>query len=76
MTPPRLPDYISFFPTDAPVEDDEVWVYKSEGLSTVGQDEVVVLLVRVSGETLPHKDILEHFQNLYEQAKTGKELLV
>lgn len=53
-----------------------MWVYKSEGLSTVGQDEVVVLLVRVSGETLPHKDILEHFQNLYEQAKTGKELLV
>ncbi len=59
----------SVFP-DAPVEE-ELWSYRSDGLCTVGQDEVVILLSRTECETQPHKELLEHFQHLYEQAKSG-----
>ncbi len=59
-------------PPDAPAEG-ELWSYRSEGLCTVGQDEVVILLVRNQDENLPHRDMFEHFQSLYEQAKSGED---
>ena len=48
-----------------------MWNFRTQGLSTVGQDEVVILLIKVEGETLPAKNIFEHLQQLYEQAKNG-----
>ena len=51
-----------------------MWSYRSEGLASVGQDEIVLLLARKGEDEtwMPHKDIFEHFQSLYEQARAGE----
>ena len=40
-------------------------------MTAVGQDEVVILLVKEPEEDLPPKDIFMHLQRLYEQAGRG-----
>ena len=40
-------------------------------MTAVGQDEVVILLVKEPDEDLPPKDIFLHLQSLYEQAGRG-----
>ena len=50
---------------------DYVWNFKTQGLSAVGQDEVVILLVKKPQELVPPRDLFEHFQTLYEQAGRG-----
>lgn len=60
---------------DAPIGKD-LWVYTSKGLPTVGQDEVILLLIRLNDdESLPRREIFEHFQSLYEQARGGIPLI-
>ena len=50
----------------------ELWSYRSSGLCSVGQDEVVLLLSRAQEESCkPSKDVFEHYQILYEQARAG-----
>lgn len=48
-----------------------VWNFKTQGMSAVGQDEVVILVVQSEDELIPPRDIFEHFQFLYEQAGRG-----
>ena len=49
-----------------------LWNYKTQGLSSVGQDEIVILLVQNSEEKTPHRNIFDHFQQIYEQASQGR----
>ena len=49
-----------------------LWNYKTQGLSSVGQDEIVILLVQNAEEKLPHRNIFDHFQQIYEQAAQGR----
>ena len=50
---------------------DYVWNFRTWGMTAVGQDEVVILLVKEPDEDLPPKDIFLHLQSLYEQAGRG-----
>lgn len=52
-----------------------VWNYRTQGLTSVGQDEVVILLVQTTDEHLPPRDIFEHLQALYETAGTGTQVV-
>ena len=49
-----------------------LWNYKTQGLSSVGQDEIVILLVQNTDEKTPHRNIFDHFQHIYEQAAQGR----
>ena len=49
-----------------------LWNYKTQGLSSVGQDELVILLVQNEGELTPSRSIFDHFQHIYEQAAQGR----
>ena len=51
-----------------------LWNYKTQGLTSVGQDEIVVLLVQNADETTPHRHIFEHLQQIYEQAAHGRHV--
>ena len=44
-------------------------------MSAVGQDEIVILLVKNPEEDVPPRDIFEHLQTLYEQAGRGGQVL-
>ena len=44
-----------------------VWNFASRGLTSVGQDEVVILLEVEEEETLPPRDIFTLIQTIYEQ---------
>ena len=56
----------SYSPINKPV-----WNFRTQGLAAVGQDEVVILLIKLEGESLPARNIFEHLQHLYEQASNG-----
>ena len=62
------------FLLDSPVSD-FVWNFKTQGMTAVGQDEIVILLVKKSDEDLPPRDIFEHLQSLYEQSGNGAHVL-
>ena len=49
-----------------------LWNYKTQGLSSVGQDEIVILLVQSAEEKTPHRNIFDHLQQIYEQAAHGR----
>lgn len=40
-------------------------------MTSVGQDEVVILLVKTDDECLPPRQVFQHLQHLYEQAGKG-----
>ena len=44
-----------------------VWNFASRGLTSVGQDEVVILLEAEDDENLPPRDIFVVIQSIYEQ---------
>jgi hypothetical protein len=44
-----------------------VWNFASRGLTSVGQDEIVILLEVEEEETLPPRDIFLLIQTIYEQ---------
>ena len=44
-----------------------VWNFASGGLTSVGQDEIVILLELEEEETLPPRDIFTLIQSVYEQ---------
>lgn len=44
-----------------------VWNFASRGLTSVGQDEVVILLEAEEDEPLPPRDIFIIIQTIYEQ---------
>lgn len=52
-----------------------VWNFASRGLTSVGQDEVVILLEVDEDEALPPRDIYVLIQTIYEQAGAGRPLL-
>ena len=52
-----------------------VWNFASRGLTSVGQDEVVILLEVEDDEALPPRDIYVLIQTIYEQAGAGRPLL-
>ena len=43
-------------------------------MNAVGQDEIVILLVKSPDEDVPPRDIFEHLQSLYEAAGTGAQV--
>lgn len=43
-------------------------------MNAVGQDEIVILLVKSPDEDVPPRDIFEHLQELYETAGTGAQV--
>ena len=47
------------------------WNFASRGLTSVGQDEVVVVLQCEPDEQLPPRDVFDTIQQLYEQAGAG-----
>ena len=49
------------------------WCFTTEGMCTVGQDEMVIVLECVDGETALPRDILVHFCSIYEDASQGRE---
>lgn len=51
---------------------DYVWNFRTQGMTAVGQDEIVILLIK--NEDLPPRDIFEHLQGLYEQAGTRGQI--
>ena len=51
-----------------------VWNFKTQGMTAVGQDEIVILLVKNPDEDVPPRDIFEHLQTLYEQAGRGGQV--
>ncbi len=59
---------------DSPVSD-YVWNFKTQGMTAVGQDEIVILLVKSAQEEIPPRDIFEHLQTLYEHAGRGSQVL-
>lgn len=64
----------TIFPVaDTPVSE-FVWNFKTEGMNAVGQDEIVILLVKSPDEDVPPRDIFEHLQELYETAGTGAQV--
>jgi hypothetical protein len=48
-----------------------VWNFASRGLTSVGQDEIVILLEVEEEETLPPRDIFTLIQSIYEQVVHG-----
>jgi len=52
-----------------------VWNFASRGLTSVGQDEVVILLEAGEEEALPPRDIFIIIQSIYEQAGAGEPVL-
>ncbi len=48
-----------------------VWNFASRGLTSVGQDEIVILLEVEEEETLPPRDIFTLIQSIYEQVEHG-----
>jgi MAD (mothers against decapentaplegic) interacting protein len=64
---------ITIFFQDAPVAE-FVWNFKTQGMSAVGQDEIVILLVKNPEEDVPPRDIFEHLQLLYELAGRGGQV--
>ncbi|TRY74841.1 hypothetical protein TCAL_04497 [Tigriopus californicus] len=48
-----------------------IWNFRSQGLASVGQDEVVFLLIRNEDECLPPRDIFDQIQSIYEAARGG-----
>ena len=61
----------SYSPINKPV-----WNFRTQGLAAVGQDEVVILLIKLEGESLPARNIFEHLQHLYEQVSIGNSGLL
>lgn len=53
-----------------------IWNFRSQGLASVGQDEVVFLLIRNEDECLPPRDIFDQIQSIYEAARGGKRSLI
>ena len=51
-----------------------MWNFKTQGMTAVGQDELVILLVKNQEEKVPPRDIFEHLQVLYEQAGRGSHI--
>ena len=52
-----------------------VWNFASRGLTSVGQDEIVILLEADDDEILPPRDIFLTIQAIYEQVDTVNGLL-
>ncbi len=50
----------------------DLWVYSSEGLRPVGQDEVVLIIEQDLRPNCPHRNVFEFFQRLYDNARKGK----
>ena len=61
---------VNYAPINRPV-----WNFASRGLTSVGQDEVVILLEVEEDEALPPRDIFVLIQTIYEQAGAGRPLL-
>ena len=51
-----------------------VWNFRTQGMTAVGQDEIVILLVKSPEEDVPPRDVFEHLQTLYEQAGRGGQV--
>ncbi|XP_067137387.1 zinc finger FYVE domain-containing protein 9 isoform X2 [Centruroides vittatus] len=49
----------------------ECWCFTSNGLNTVGQDEVMVIIERLSNENTIPRDIFRFFNMLYDNASKG-----
>ncbi|XP_023225327.1 zinc finger FYVE domain-containing protein 9-like [Centruroides sculpturatus] len=49
----------------------ECWCFTSNGLNTVGQDEVMVIIERLSNENTIPRDIFRFFSMLYDNASKG-----
>ena len=54
-----------------PLNNDLCWNFASRGLTSVGQDEVVILLRVEEGEVLPPREVFTMLQAVYEQAGAG-----
>ena len=54
-----------------PLNNKLCWNFATRGLTSVGQDEVVILLEVEEGETLPPREVFTMLQALYEQAGAG-----
>ena len=67
--------HVTLLKTYSPINK-PVWNFRTQGLAAVGQDEVVILLIKLEGESLPARNIFEHLQHLYEQASIGNSGLV
>ena len=52
-------------------EKNECWCFSSDGLNTVSQDEVVVVLRRKPGENKVPTDIFHYYKSLYKAAVNG-----
>jgi len=52
-----------------------VWNFASRGLTSVGQDEIVILLEADDDEILPPRDIFLTIQAIYEQAGAGQPVV-
>ncbi|KAF5284252.1 hypothetical protein FQR65_LT00252 [Abscondita terminalis] len=50
------------------------WCFTSQGLITVGQDEIVLLLEFMDNEKMVPKDIFLHFNSIYLDAKRGTSI--
>lgn len=48
-----------------------VWCFSSEGMISVGQDEIVVLLEFIDNEKTVPKDVFVHLNNIYNDAIKG-----
>lgn len=48
------------------------WCFTTEGLITVGQDEVIFLLECLENEKTVPKDLFHHINNIYNDAVKGK----
>lgn len=49
----------------------QVWCFTTKGLSSVGQDEIVILLEVLEKENRVPKDVFLHLNNIYMDAAKG-----
>ena len=47
------------------------WSFTSQGLCSIGQDDIVFLLECLDGETVPPSEVFHHIALLSEQANQG-----
>lgn len=48
-----------------------VWNFYSDGLRYVGQEEILLVIEKLSEEDLPSTDVFEYFNAVYDQAYGG-----
>lgn len=47
------------------------WSFTSQNLATVGQDEIIVVVEKISGENVLPRDIFRLFAYIYDSASKG-----